>query len=66
MVQRYIPLYLLSHDIKYALVPIRYDANLPTRPNHMYLDKPQEPSHMLGSPCNIPINRLAMRVDVNY
>ena len=25
----YIPLYLLSYGIKYALVPIRYDANLP-------------------------------------
>ena len=44
MVQRCIPLNLLSHGIKYALVPIRYDANLLARPNHMYPDKPQEPS----------------------
>ena len=25
-------------------MPIRYDTNLPTRPNHMYSDYPQEPS----------------------
>ena len=38
MMQRCIPLYLLLHSMKYALVPIGYDANLPARPNHMYLD----------------------------
>ena len=66
MMQRCIPLYLLAHGIKYALVPIGYDANLPTRPKHMYLDQPQEPSPaifvLLLNQSKCQRNQLVVRV----
>ena len=66
MVQRCIPLYLLLYGIKYALVPIRYDANLPARLNHVYPDEPQEPSPtvivLLLNQSKYQRNQLVVRV----